>query len=100
MPEKINLGEFSPEQLKDARQEAHKEAGQERAGKREANLENQMAEYLEPFAELKNNFDELRQKYADAPAQQEIEKLAEAILEVAEKEEKEKPAIAAVAEAF
>jgi len=46
MPEKINLGEFSPEQLKDARQEAHKDAGQERADKREVNLEKQMAEYM------------------------------------------------------
>ena len=100
MPEKINLGEFSPEQLKDARQEAHQEASQERAGKREANLENQMKEHIEPLAQLKNNFTELRQKYADAPSQQKIEKLAEAILEVAEKEKKEKPAIQAVAEAF
>jgi len=46
MPEKINLGEFSPEQLKDARQEAYKDAGQERADKREVNLEKQMAEYM------------------------------------------------------
>lgn len=100
MSGKINLGEFSPEKLKDARQEAHKKAGQERAVKRESNLEKQMAEYLEPFTELKDGFEELRQKYAEVPSQQEIERLAESILEVAEKDEKEKSAIETVAEAF
>jgi len=100
MSKEINLGEFSPEQLKDAREEAHTKATEEKAKKRDTYLENKIKDYVKPLDQLKNNFTALRQKYADELSQGEIEKLAEAILEVAEKEEKEKPAIEAVAEAF